>query len=255
MKVKATVKLRNASMVEAREKLGWSQHCLAEQSKLSLRIIAALEQMNFTLPNIVDKVCRVAAALGITTDAVMPEEMAGQKINANLSSTREISSGLLVNNPQFVALPAPEPSNDFNFTDLHKKLNDVLGSLSSREETIIRMRFGLNQSKYVYTYREIGMRFRISPERARQIEIKALQKLQHPYRARRLTSFLGERQKEEYDKIQFAREPPVTLPEPKAEPSVKKIKYEYVPTASFGLFQLKVTKELLEAREKRLKGK
>jgi len=72
---------------------------------------------------------------------------------------------------------------------LQEKLNKVLGTLSPREQKVLEMRFGLSDGT-PKTLEEVGMMFNVTRERVRQIETKALKKLRHPTRARRLKAFL-----------------------------------------------------------------
>jgi RNA polymerase primary sigma factor len=68
-------------------------------------------------------------------------------------------------------------------------LADVLSSLNHREREILRMRYGLTDG-YAYTLEEVGKIFSVTRERVRQIEAKAVRKLQQPYRSRGLLGFL-----------------------------------------------------------------
>jgi RNA polymerase primary sigma factor len=72
---------------------------------------------------------------------------------------------------------------------LRERLNDVLGSLSARECRVLQLRFGLQDGR-AYTLEEVGQKFGVTRERIRQIEAKALSKLRHPRRSRRLREFL-----------------------------------------------------------------
>ena len=72
---------------------------------------------------------------------------------------------------------------------LKHKLEEVLKSLTYREREIVKLRFGLGDG-YTYTLEEVGRIFRVTRERVRQIEAKAIRKLQHPIRSRRLEGFL-----------------------------------------------------------------
>ncbi|MBM4078283.1 MAG: RNA polymerase sigma factor RpoD [Planctomycetes bacterium] len=72
---------------------------------------------------------------------------------------------------------------------LKEKLNDVLQTLTYREREIIKLRYGLGDG-YTYTLEEVGRFFKVTRERVRQIEAKAVRKLQHPVRARKLEGFL-----------------------------------------------------------------
>jgi RNA polymerase primary sigma factor len=73
-----------------------------------------------------------------------------------------------------------------------QKTAKVLKTLAPREESIIKLRFGLDNASE-HTLEEIGLRYRLTRERIRQIEAKALRKLRHPSRARRLITLWGAR--------------------------------------------------------------
>src|SRR5206468_9824839 len=73
--------------------------------------------------------------------------------------------------------------------NLREQTAEVLKTLSPREEKIIKMRFGL-QDGSEHTLEEVGQHFAVTRERIRQIEAKALRKLRHPSRSRKLKAFL-----------------------------------------------------------------
>jgi len=74
---------------------------------------------------------------------------------------------------------------------LRERINEVLDTLSFREREIIKLRYGIGDG-YTYTLEEVGRRFRVTRERVRQIEGKALRKLQHPVRSRQLEGFVDD---------------------------------------------------------------
>ena len=74
-------------------------------------------------------------------------------------------------------------------SNMAKQIQKVLSTLNKREEKILRMRFGIGE-KYDHTLEEVGQDFDVTRERIRQIEAKALRKLRHPSRAKKLKSFL-----------------------------------------------------------------
>ena len=74
---------------------------------------------------------------------------------------------------------------------LKDKIEGILKTLTYREREIIRLRYGLGNG-YCYTLEEVGRIFKVTRERVRQIEAKAVRKLQHPVRSRLLEGFLGE---------------------------------------------------------------
>jgi len=82
-----------------------------------------------------------------------------------------------------------DPLRDTNSEMLKQRLNDVMHDLTYREREIIRLRYGLADG-YTYTLEEVGKIFQVTRERVRQIESKAVRKLQQPYRTRALAGFL-----------------------------------------------------------------
>ena len=92
---------------------------------------------------------------------------------------------------------AAAPFGDFSvgtaeaaaFTLLKEQLVEVLGTLTEREQKVLRLRFGLDDGR-ARTLEEVGKEFNVTRERIRQIEAKALRKLRHPSRSRKLKDFL-----------------------------------------------------------------
>ncbi|UKI20675.1 MAG: RNA polymerase sigma factor RpoD [Oscillospiraceae bacterium] len=83
----------------------------------------------------------------------------------------------------------PAPVEAATSTMLNEQLMDVLSSLTPREEKVLRLRFGIDDGRQ-RTLEEVGKEFNVTRERIRQIEAKALRKLRHPSRSRRLKDFL-----------------------------------------------------------------
>ena len=83
---------------------------------------------------------------------------------------------------------SPSPSDIATYTMLKEQLNQVLHMLTPREEQVIKLRFGLEDGK-TRTLEEVGKEFDITRERIRQIEVKALRKLQHPSRSKYLKDY------------------------------------------------------------------
>ena len=84
---------------------------------------------------------------------------------------------------------AESPLDMTSFSLLKNKLNDVLDSLTERERQVLELRFGIGDG-YSRTLEEVGKQFRVTRERIRQIEAKALRKMRHPTRIRQLQGFL-----------------------------------------------------------------
>ena len=85
---------------------------------------------------------------------------------------------------------ASEPAEAASFTLLKEQLVEVLGTLTPREEKVLRLRFGIEDGR-TRTLEEVGKEFNVTRERIRQIEAKALRKLRHPSRSKKLKDFLN----------------------------------------------------------------
>ena len=84
---------------------------------------------------------------------------------------------------------APSPVDAASFSLLREQLEEVLETLTPREKKVLRLRFGLEDGR-ARTLEEVGQTFGVTRERIRQIEAKALRKLRHPSRSKKLKDFL-----------------------------------------------------------------
>lgn len=133
----------------------------------------------------------------------MPEEIA-KEMGMSLEKVREIQK--IAQEPVSLETPigeeddshlgdfipdddAPAPAEAASFSLLKEQLVDVLSSLTSREEKVLRLRFGLDDGR-ARTLEEVGKEFQVTRERIRQIEAKALRKLRHPSRSKKLKDYL-----------------------------------------------------------------
>ncbi|MDD5436867.1 MAG: RNA polymerase sigma factor RpoD [Candidatus Omnitrophica bacterium] len=85
---------------------------------------------------------------------------------------------------------AISPANATAYSMLREQMDDVLDTLTEREKKVLRLRFGIGDG-YPRTLEEVGAVFKVTRERVRQIEAKALRKLRHPTRSRKLKNFLA----------------------------------------------------------------
>ncbi len=106
-------------------------------------------------------------------------------LNAEVSDDSDSTVIDFIENPD-----AEIPSERMDEADLRESIDDVLASLSPREEKVIRMRYGIGEPTN-YSLEEIGSRFALTRERIRQIEIKALRKLRHAKRRKQLEDFMA----------------------------------------------------------------
>jgi len=119
---------------------------------------------------------KVRKVLKIAKEPISLETPIGEEEDSHLGDFIE-DKGII--NPQDAVISA----------NLSETTRRVLASLSPREEKVLRMRFGIGE-KYDHTLEEVGQDFDVTRERIRQIEAKALRKLRHPSRAKKLKSFL-----------------------------------------------------------------
>lgn len=119
---------------------------------------------------------RVREILKISQEPVSLETPIGEEEDSHLGDFIEDQDALA-------------PGDAAAFTLLREQLEDVLGTLTQREERVLRLRFGLDDGRS-RTLEEVGQIFGVTRERIRQIEAKALRKLRHPSRSKRLKDFL-----------------------------------------------------------------
>ncbi len=119
---------------------------------------------------------RVREILKISQEPVSMETPIGEEEDSHLGDFIEDDN-------------VPAPSDAAAFTLLKEQLVEVLGTLTEREQKVLRLRFGLDDGR-ARTLEEVGKEFNVTRERIRQIEAKALRKLRHPSRSRKLKDYL-----------------------------------------------------------------
>ena len=130
----------------------------------------------------------VADRMGITVEKVQQiQKIAQEPISLEQPVGEEDDSSL----GDFISDPAALDPYEYTAQEMLKReLNEVLDSLTDREEKVLRMRFGLLDGRQ-RTLEEVGKEFGVTRERIRQIEAKALRKLKHPSRSRKLRDFMN----------------------------------------------------------------
>ncbi len=122
-------------------------------------------------------VAKVRKVLKIAQQPISLETPIGEEADSHLRDIIEDPGGV-------------SPAEAMISVDLKRQTAHVLRTLSPREESIIKMRFGLEDGSE-RTLEEVGVNFRVTRERIRQIEAKALRKLRHPSRSKRLSAFMS----------------------------------------------------------------
>ncbi len=154
----------------------------------------------------INKLARVQRQLTLELNREPTEEELAAKMNISVDKIRDIYK--ISQEPVSLETPIGE-EDDSHLGDFIKdernvspeeyatnemlkdEINDVLETLTEREEKVIRLRFGLDDGKSK-TLEEVGQLFGVTRERIRQIEAKALRKLRHPSRSRKLKDYMGE---------------------------------------------------------------
>ena len=119
---------------------------------------------------------RVREILKISQEPVSMETPIGEEEDSHLGDFIEDDN-------------VPAPAEAAAFTLLKEQLDEVLSTLTDREQKVLRLRFGLEDGR-ARTLEEVGKEFKVTRERIRQIEAKALRKLRHPSRSRKLKDYL-----------------------------------------------------------------
>ena len=149
---------------------------------------------------------RVQRQLTLELNREPSEEEIAKKMNVSIDKVREVIK--ISQDPVSLETPIGEEDDshlgDFikdesslspeEYTEneiLKEEIDDVLQSLQPREQEVLRLRFGLKDGT-CHTLEEVGKKFNVTRERIRQIEAKALRKLRHPSRAKKLRDFMEE---------------------------------------------------------------
>jgi RNA polymerase primary sigma factor len=122
-------------------------------------------------------VSRVREVLKISRDPVSLDTPIGEEDDSHLGDFIEDDTAL-------------SPADSATFSMLREELANALESLTERERQVVKLRFGLEDGR-ARTLEEVGREFNVTRERIRQIEAKALRKLRHPSRSKRLKDFLN----------------------------------------------------------------
>lgn len=185
-------------MLAARERLGLSQKQAAEIADVGTDVIGRLERLDFSdvtrSSRFIQSVDRIAGALEVTREDILPDGIAGLKLPSRFRKCFDIpvdEAAKLNQLPDAIRsarLDLPTPREDQQ--ELNERIKLLLRTLSYREREVLKLRYGLDGDGE-YTLEESARIFQTTRERIRMVEAKAIRKLQHPLRAKKLESFIA----------------------------------------------------------------
>ena len=169
--IRLNLELKSATLT-ARSRQNRNHACkLKSRQSLDLRNYSKLPDLGNKLP-----VERVREILKISQEPVSLETPIGEEEDSHLGDFIQDDN-------------VPVPAEAAAATLLKEQLGEVLDTLTDREQKVLRLRFGMNDGR-ARTLEEVGKEFDVTRERIRQIEAKALRKLRHPSRSRKLRDYL-----------------------------------------------------------------
>jgi RNA polymerase sigma factor (sigma-70 family) len=187
VEVRATITLRNEKMIRRRKELGLSQKDASFVAGVGISYLQAFEKFDYSIPKPIEKAEKIAAALDLEVSDVLPESLAGKTLESKKVAIKEIP-------PEKLLAPADKPgmlppAEKAFQEDFKEAVGRLLHKLSFREREVLKLTYGLGGND-VKTLGYIAHLFLITKERVRQIQKKAIAKLQKPENSRHLQVYL-----------------------------------------------------------------
>lgn len=188
-RIGAKIRYFHRSLREKRLSLGYTQEQLAEKLGIGKQSYGQIETLRkFPTEYQLEKLCDF---FGTTKEELFPEWAKMIFIDDRREIIKEVEiDRTMLSSPEVLQLVAPDsPEEDFEKENLREVMSRVLDTLNPREKKVLEIRFGLKDSA-PKTLEESAKEFGVTRERIRQIEAKALRKLRHVCRSRKLKSFI-----------------------------------------------------------------
>jgi len=203
----ATIKLYNNQLKQRRAELGMTTRQISEALGISLATYLALERLGYSPWKRAGEWTRTAMKIA-EFHGLPPEELFPEAIK-HLKATTQVAEfnfdDLVLCDMDTLPSLMPSPLELMEGRELRQGIADALKTLTPREERVLTARLGLDGEKGK-ELGEVGQEFSVSRERIRQIEMKAIKKLRHPTRAKRITVCMEEGDLEEYGRAERMRE-------------------------------------------------
>lgn len=185
MRLRASLKIRNDHLIKAREDRGWSQGALAKAADVRLPAVAKLEALDYTRPGVEDEALKIACALGIPSDLVLPLEHKQIRFETTHTRVSEIPSSHLIDTVRLSGVALIEDSS------MKEDFAEFIQKLPYRRREILKLRYGIDQENgHAYTEAEVAKIFNITRQGVHVIEATAIRDLQRPRTSRILEQYL-----------------------------------------------------------------
>lgn len=190
MKIRAKISLRNEAAIAAREKLGLTQAEAARRIGVPQGSLCDLECLRFDRfgvggyrsKGIGDRqLMAIAFFYGVSDEELLPADLRGKSFTNHAEAVKDVPTTALLG----MAADAPSAEQKLIGEEVKAAIGEALDDLTFREREIVKLRYGMG-GEGEYTLEEVSRIFRITRERVRQIEMKAMRKLRHPKRSRRI---------------------------------------------------------------------
>ncbi len=179
MDIRATLKLRHEILITARESLGMSQKEFACYCDVPFWHIYKLECLQFKyVPE--TTILKIAAKAKLLPENIMPDDFVGTNLEHTFIKKQAIENGRLLEeykNLQKQRLLVASPTDIAEIKLEFDEIKEHMESLTYQEREILRLRYGIDQ-EHEYTLAEVGRIFKVSVERVRAVESKAIRKIQ-----------------------------------------------------------------------------
>lgn len=193
--VAIVAKLRNGPMVRFRQSRGLTQAAAARECGIPHNTWNRMECMRFErVPVGIETIAKIAAYVDVEPQGILPPAANGKNLGATRVMYRRLEVVQLVyaeRTAERLLLPAPNEIAEQR--EAADSVEAILWTLTYHEREIIKLRYGLGDGDsygYSYTLEETARIFKVTRERVRQVEAKAIRKLQNPIRASRLRGLL-----------------------------------------------------------------
>ncbi|MFH1211002.1 MAG: sigma-70 family RNA polymerase sigma factor [archaeon] len=185
------MRVKNAKLIAAREALNLNAREFAERAGINYQMYLQYEGMKSYPPShVIERICEFYKKhkINIVSEQVFPAELKNIKLIKKFIKEKDVPREELwyLSEPRAMRHISymPNPEEELMRKEVSQAVESVLGTLSEREEKVVRMRYGLGNGEH--KREEIAEYFDLSPERIRQIEARALDHMRHPSRSNKL---------------------------------------------------------------------